>query len=172
MYRATEMKKYIWTIILLSVLTSLDIHGQMPSIYYKTKTVNCKATISQVNLDTVYVITQDTCTHPIFDTIFDGVYVFKKTPSNKTTAIRTFKNKKFHGQQIEYYESGRILEQGFNIKNNKHGKWTSYYLTGEISYVVYYKNGKQKSRKNFDLNGKEISEPEHYQLISEMYLKE
>lgn len=165
-----EMKNYIRTIIFLTSLTSFHIHGQGTSIFYTTKQVKCKATISQFNRDTIFVITPDSCTHPIFDTIFNGVYILKKIPSNITIAILSFKNKKLDGQQTEFYESGQIRELGLKIKNRRHGKWTGYYSTGEVSYVSYYKYGKEKSERYFEKNGKGISELEYYKYRTDLEL--
>jgi antitoxin component YwqK of YwqJK toxin-antitoxin module len=144
------------TIILL-IYFSFALNAQTnESVFQKSRLVNCNGTIAKTSKDSLFLSYPDSCTRVVFDTLFNGVYVFIRTTTNKIDRIVTFKNKQLQGQQTEYYKNGQISIHGQNKNSQRVGKWTEYYDTGEISCISIYKNGKIKSQKCMDKNGKKV----------------
>jgi antitoxin component YwqK of YwqJK toxin-antitoxin module len=100
----------------------------------------------------------------------EGLYYekFTEVPFTGTTTGKTqvsFKDGKFHGEWVRYYENGK-LESKRNFKNGeKHGEDVSYYENGQLfikenyvngeehgELVMYHENGQLKYKFNF-VNG-------------------
>jgi antitoxin component YwqK of YwqJK toxin-antitoxin module len=146
------------TIIILLIFTFQSIAQTPKSVFQRPDKKTCNGTISKNTKDSLFIAYSDTCTGVVFDTLFNGVYVFLRTPSKRVDRIVTFKDKKFHGQQIEYYANGKIFLQGQNKNFQRQGKWTEYYETGEIKCISNYKKGNIQTQKCFDKNGKQVAD--------------
>ena len=78
----------------------------------------------------------------------DGLHYKKLTTvpfSGKITgnAQGTFKNGKWEGPWVEYYDSGQLFSKGTFKNGNQDGPWVHYYENGQLESKGTYKNGKK-----------------------------
>lgn len=85
----------------------------------------------------------------------DGTsYIYWDNGKIKSKGI--YINDKREGSFVEYYRNG-IMKSNFNFKNNKpHGVCKTYWENGNYSYIDVYNNGELKSKKAFNMYGKQL----------------
>ena len=63
------------------------------------------------------------------------------SPNGQLDYERTLKNDDYWGPYKEWYESGKLREEGNFVENNKDGVWKYYTEDGELDYQEKYSNG-------------------------------
>jgi antitoxin component YwqK of YwqJK toxin-antitoxin module len=70
--------------------------------------------------------------------------VLKRIKDNLSHYIINYKNGKYDGLLLHYYENGQLKEKG-NYKNGKkEGLFEHYYENGQLDWIKNYKNGKRE----------------------------
>ena len=67
-----------------------------------------------------------------------------------------YSNGKKHGNWKTYYEDGSINAEEHYLNDKKHGTCKEYWENGSYGYIDVYNNGELKSRKSYNMYGKEL----------------
>ncbi len=89
------------------------------------------------------------------DELYTGcITTFYDNENNNIKIIKNVVNGLQQGEEIRYYENGRINHKGYNYKGKKDGLWVWYYENGKKWSEVYYSNDTPfGQRKKYYRNG-------------------
>jgi len=140
------MFKYIFFVLIASLALYADILYKQKDleerndIYYikninKTLTGTVCNTIKTVSSKSQYI-----------DGLKSGVEIFYT--KEKTLWETSFFNNKKHGEEIFYYENGKLKSNCMYVNDVRYGLCKYYYSTGELYETVSYVNGKPNGLTN------------------------
>lgn len=74
-------------------------------------------------------------------TPFTGVAV-KTSETGEVTRLRTYKDGKYDGECLSFYNNGQVREKESYKAGKKHGEFVVYFDNGDVKYKSTYQDGK------------------------------